>query len=60
MNNSKNFIIEATIIIFGIIGLIVLAAPLKADLKEIDKPITDDEEREKFYKEAEEELKIFE
>ena len=63
MNNSKKLITvwDVILIVLGIWWLLILAAPLKAESKEIDELecyIFDDEEREKFYKEAEEDLKI--
>lgn len=63
MNNSKKLITvwDVILIVLGIWWLLILAAPLKAESKEIDEletNISDDEEREKFYKEAEEDLKI--
>jgi len=51
----------AIMILSGLWIILILAAPLKADSKAIDQSDDDiliDEEREKFYKEVEEDLKI--
>ena len=54
--------INTMIIVLSIIWIIlIIAAPLKADSKVIDQSdddIFEDEDREKFYKEVEEDLKI--
>ena len=66
MKKSMNIIDAiwyAIMILSGLWIILILAAPLKADSKEIDQSdddILEDEEREKFYKEIEEDLKIFE
>ena len=56
--------INTMIIVLSVIWIIlIIAAPLKADSKVIDQSDDDifkDEDREKFYREIEEDLKIFE
>lgn len=61
MKKLMDIIIDAILVLTGMWIILLIAAPFVADTKEIDQTdddISEDEEREKFYKEIEEDLKI--